>query len=31
MKIGNMEEFSDDSNEASNEKDKEKDIYSSPK
>ena len=31
MKIGDMEEFSDDSNEASNEKDKEKDIYSSPK
>ena len=31
MKIGDMEEFSDDSNEALNEKDKEKDIYSSPK
>ena len=31
MKIGDIEEISDDSNEASNEKDKEKDIYSSPK
>ena len=31
MKIGDIEEISDDSNEASNEKDKEKDIYSSSK